>query len=109
MDLEVQADEMSSCTTAAATAFAAGSCWGPSPWGILNHAFQPVLESNVEVQLDVFSSSVLSGSLLILLCNLLQRNNTGIYLFQVLMKKSDTRGHFFSHHGEQICTKIIKL
>jgi hypothetical protein len=31
----VQADEMSSCTTAAATSFAAGSYWGPSAWGYL--------------------------------------------------------------------------
>jgi hypothetical protein len=35
MDLEVQADEMSSCTTAAAASFGAGFCWGPSSWGSL--------------------------------------------------------------------------
>jgi hypothetical protein len=35
MDLEVQADEMSLCRTAAATSFAAGSCRGPSSWWYL--------------------------------------------------------------------------
>jgi hypothetical protein len=35
MDLEVQADEMSSCTTAVAASFAAGFCWGLLSWEYL--------------------------------------------------------------------------
>jgi hypothetical protein len=36
MDLEVQADEIPSCTTTAANSFAVGSGWGLSSWGDLD-------------------------------------------------------------------------
>jgi hypothetical protein len=100
--LEVQADEMSSYTTAAAAVFSAGSCWDLSSWGILNLSFQPVLES--DVQLDIFNSSAVSSCRLILLCHILQRNNTSIYLFRMLMEKDYTRGRFSSSSWrENLC------
>jgi hypothetical protein len=96
MDLEVQADEMSSCPTAAATSFAAGFCWGPLSWGDLESLVSAHVGGRRRGAVGCFLFECLVRLPVDPPVQLITKNNTGIYLFQVLMKKSDTRGHFSS-------------